>query len=76
MGGGSEDKTKDNNIIVRLVDKVVKVAVKEDYLARESQEIGTLYGRRSPRRSRSSSIAGSVVGSAAEKYMTRRLHLD
>ena len=42
---------------------MVKVVVKKNCLARESREIGTLYGRRSPRRSRSSSVVGSIVGS-------------
>jgi len=35
MGGESKDEAKDDNITVRLVDKVVR-GVKKDYLARES----------------------------------------
>ena len=45
--GGSEDETKDDDMTARSVDKAVRVAAKEDRLARESREIGTLYGRRS-----------------------------
>ena len=72
MGRGNKDETEDDNITVKSADKAAKAVTKKDLQPEKAErDRGTLYGRRSLRRSPkkspgrgsySRSAAGSAVG--------------